>query len=209
MRKSGGGKVFEVEELPADHSCGFHGLGVARDDAAAALLKHRGDDEVLNFVAADLVAALQTGERKTFPQEIREDQELWGALASYYAAQQSLDESRREARELMAAENGGIAGSLEVVSSGPGRPGGDVGEAMQALCAELKARIGDSPSGPAKTVLMQRLGRCHTQVKSIQAACEAMHKAEEVLQSQCRARFDAYVAALCKAHSARYIVLEY
>lgn len=181
---------FQVEPMPCDHSCGFHGLGISREEAAAALLRHRGDAEVVEFVAADLVAALQTGDRKSFPREIREDEELWRALASYYAAQQGLDQGRREGRELLAEDDGG---GVQAANAAVERAGGDVTEAVLALCSELKSRASSMQSSSAKTGLMQRLGRCKTQAKSMGAAIQENVLADQALRKRCAARFDEYV----------------
>jgi len=198
-RRAEGGKFFQVECLPADHSCGFHGLGISREEAASALRKQRNDEEVQEFVAADLAAAVQTGDRKTFPREIREDEELWGALKTYYAAQQTLDQSRRQAHDLLTEEAASRGDSQTNSSSSQAaflaeRYGLDVSEAMQRLCCEMKARVLNEPSGPSKVKLMQRLGLCHAQVKAIETACQDNKLAQQALQRRCRARFDTYVA---------------
>eukprot|EP00971_Amphidinium_carterae_P259204 5143700-Amphidinium_carterae.1 len=59
VKRSTDGRVFTVEKMPADHSCGFHGLGVTREEASRLLRKNRLDHEVVDFVASDLAAAVQ------------------------------------------------------------------------------------------------------------------------------------------------------
>lgn len=155
------------------------------------LLRNRGDSEVQEFVAADLVAALQTGERKSFPRSLREDEELWGALTAYYAAQQGLDQSRREARDLLAEEL--LAPASAVQATEMGEVGEDAAQALQTLCSQLKNRALTMQSGTAKTSLMGRLGRCTAHFKGMQGAALASREAEEALRRRCCSRFDAYV----------------
>lgn len=176
------GQLFSVEELPADHSCGFHGLGITRELAASLLYQHRGDPDVQEFVAADLAAALQTVERSTFPSEIRGDERLWNALDAYYKAQQALDDKGRQAREFMAE------------CRGPGRADEDVGKALVALERELKEITVQAPSGPSKTQLMQRYGRSKTQVKEHAAAEAALSEAWQALRRLSRARIAEYIS---------------
>lgn len=159
------------------------------------LLRNRGDPEVQEFVAADLVAALQTGERKSFPRSLQEDEELWGALTAYYAAQQGLDQSRREARDLLAEEllapaSAEVATMQELEAS---ESCDDAAQALQVLCSQLKSRALTMQSGTAKTGLMGRLGRCTAHFKAMQGAAVASHEAEEALRRRCSSRFDAYV----------------
>ena len=45
-RRSVDGDCFLVERMPADHSCGFHGIGIDRETAAALLLQNLDDPEV-------------------------------------------------------------------------------------------------------------------------------------------------------------------
>lgn len=202
LRRAEDGKWFQVEALPADHSCGFHGLGITREDAAALLLRHKGDPEVQEFVAADLVAAVQTGERRTFPRKIRDDEDLWRALSAYYAAQQGLDQSRREARDCLAED-----ASLDAGDSACGNPSsvqaadatmegkaGDVAETLLGLCAKLKARASAMHSGSAKTGLMHRLGRCKAQAKAMQSAALRNCDADKALRKRCSHRLNEYVS---------------
>jgi hypothetical protein len=179
------GRCFQVEPLPADHSCGFHGLGIAREEASDLLLQHQDDAEVQEFVAADLAASLQTGERKSFPRELREDQELWGALTAYYAAQQGFDQSRREARELLTDDYG-----VEAVDSAVEKAGGDVAEALHLMYSKLKKEL---KSGTATTVQMRRLARCKAQAEMVRTALLESREAEQALHKRCRSRFEAYV----------------
>jgi len=186
LRQAKGGQWFRVEPLPADHSCGFHGLGIRREDAAAALHRHRGDPAVEEFVAADLMAAIQAGERASFPRVLRGDEKLWSSLDAYYQAQQALDTQRREAKELLAEENGG------------GRPalgsGGEVLEAVRRSFSELKAQASAMNSGPEKLAAMHRLSRYKMEAKALEAATSASSGAEQVLRQRCRELFDEYVA---------------
>eukprot|EP00435_Cladocopium_sp_Y103_P074572 s105_g49.t1 len=100
-RYSVDGRCFMVEPMPADHSCGFHGIGVDRRTAASLLLANLEDVEVQEFLARDLLAALQTSSRNAFPPKLREAKELWEMLKKFYQEQEALDHQRREAREFM------------------------------------------------------------------------------------------------------------
>ncbi|CAE8657790.1 unnamed protein product, partial [Polarella glacialis] len=143
-RRTTCGQLFLVEYMPADHSCGFHGIGISRQEAATLLRRHRADPEIQELVASDLLAALQTGERCSFPEEIRSDQRLWDALASYYAAQQALDANRREAKDFLA--EGSEAEAFEVAEALEASRG-DLSEALQRLFAKLKSKAEALPSG--------------------------------------------------------------
>eukprot|EP00927_Polykrikos_kofoidii_P074632 TRINITY_DN70668_c0_g1_i1.p1 TRINITY_DN70668_c0_g1~~TRINITY_DN70668_c0_g1_i1.p1 ORF type:complete len:540 (+),score=101.81 TRINITY_DN70668_c0_g1_i1:87-1706(+) len=187
-RRTVDGRWFRVERMPADNSCGFHGVGISREEAAAALLHRRSDPKVREFVAADLCAAVQTGERHTFPEEIRNCEPLWSALDAYYAAQQTLDERRREARDLIAEEGGVEAAKRAVAASG-----GDAVQAVQHLFTTLRASASGTPSGPAKLRIMQRLGRAKSQAKVLGVAIDASRDAEKELRCRCAEKCDAYV----------------
>eukprot|EP00913_Durusdinium_trenchii_P018204 g17102.t1 len=84
--------------MPADHSCGFHGIGVDRETASSLLFANLHDPEVEEFLARDLLAALQTGNRSSFPVQLRERPELWEMLDKVYDKQKALDHQRREAK---------------------------------------------------------------------------------------------------------------
>merc|ERR1740121_1752446 len=192
------GHWFRVEHMPADHSCGFHGLGVDRRDASRALLEKSGhDSEVQGFVAADLAAALQTGERSSFPPAIRQDAQLWAALDAYYTAQQGLDERRREALDFL-SEDG--AHAVAIVTVGRQSPEA-VQLALQSFGDRLKSEVAAAPSGPHKLRLMQCLGRAKTQLKEIEAAVGRSAQAAQSLKSQCHSKADAYVQWVGSDHS--------
>lgn len=201
VKRAEGGHFFQVEHLPADHSCGFHGLGISRGDAARALQQHRGDPEVEEFVAADLAAYLQSGERSDFPPPIRDDSSLWGALGAYYSAQEMLDARQREARELLAEEPVAAGAPQEMrkvllkAAKVRGEKGSkDVVAALRRLFTELKRQAAEMPSGAIKLSFITRLGRCQAQSKSLQAALADSAAAEQTLRQRCRAQFEHYVA---------------
>lgn len=201
VKRVEGGRFFQVEHLPADHSCGFHGLGISRGDAARALQRHRGDPEVEEFVAADLAAYLQSGERSVFPPEIRDDSSLWGALGAYYSAQETLDARQREARELLAEDPAttdtpqDLRKSLLKVAKVRGEKGSkDVVDALRRLFTELKRQAAEMPSGALKLSFITRLGRCQAQSKLLRAALADSAAAEQTLRQRCRAQFEHYVA---------------
>ncbi|CAJ1346512.1 unnamed protein product, partial [Effrenium voratum] len=56
--------------------------------AAALLLDNLHDAEVQEFLTRDLQAALQTGERRSFPAALRREEHLWGLLEELYSQQQ-------------------------------------------------------------------------------------------------------------------------
>lgn len=181
------GRVFDVEPLPADHSCGFHGLSISRQDAARLLRKNRGDSDVMEYVAADLANAVQICERERFPPTIGNDARLWRALSSYYATQQELDAQRRHSRDLLrASRDASTAAALEAA-------GGDILEAVQSLLVTIKEEAKQTPSGPHKLQLMHRVMDCKGQSKALLAAAEANTQAESELRYLCRTHFDDYV----------------
>merc|ERR1740121_3399794 len=192
------GHWFRVEHMPADHSCGFHGLGIDRRDASRALLEKSGhDSEVQGFVAADLAAALQTGERSSFPPAIRQDAQLWDALDAYYAAQQGLDEQRRQALDFLAEEGASASAAAEV----GGRSSETVQLALQSFSARLKGEVAAAPSGPQKLRLMQFLGRAKTLLKDFEAALGRSVQATQSLEAHCHAQTDAYIQWVGSDHS--------
>jgi len=183
------GLVFAVEPLPADHSCGFHGLRISRQDAARLLRKNRGDSDVMEYVAADLANAVQTCERERFPPTIGNDVRLWRALSSYYATQQELDAQRRQSRDLLGvAEN-----SMPCAAAALAGAGGDILEAVQSVLLAIKEEAKQTPSGPHKLHLMHRVMECKGQSKELLAAAEANTQAEGELRHLCREHFDDYV----------------
>jgi len=190
------GRVFAVEPLPADHSCGFHGLRISRQDAARLLQKNRGDSDVMEYVAADLANAVQIYERERFPPTIGNDARLWRALSSYYATQQELDAQRRQSRDLLglaasAMPHGASRGASAAAALAAA--GGDVAEAVQCLLSAIKEEAKQTPSGPQKLQLMHRVMECKGQSKALLAAAEANTQAEVELRHLCREHFDNYV----------------
>jgi len=190
-RRRAAGKLFRVEPLPADHSCGFHGLGINREEAAVLLRQHRADSEVHRFVSADFVAAVQTGDRASFPPDIRNDENLWTALKACYSAQQMLDERRREALDLLAEGRSAEDADIDIAEAG-----GDVMQAIHALYERLRLQQASVTSiGESKKLqLADRLDRCKKQAKALAEATAASTDAEQALRRRCSNRADAYVA---------------
>lgn len=187
LRRTERGQWFIVEPMPADHSCGFHGLGLCREEAAELLLRHGKDPDVQDFIAVDLVAALHTGDRDAFPADIRSDERLWGALDAYYSAQQSLDERRREARDLL-GDAGNRCGAAD-----PRAAGSDVAAAVQSRAQELHSEASGLPAGAARSRLLQSARKFKSQAYSVALAEDASKEAESALRNLCRMRADAYV----------------
>mmetsp|Transcript_108210 Transcript_108210/g.316482 ORF Transcript_108210/g.316482 Transcript_108210/m.316482 type:complete len:747 (+) Transcript_108210:174-2414(+) len=201
-RRARDGRLFSVDPLPADHSCGFHGLGITREEAARLLLTGRGDHQVTEWVTADLkqllATLLEAGERERLPPAIGEDNKLWASIVTYFAAQNEVDEGRRKTLQLLrdvacddtvqdeATRSNVVAKTLEAA-------GGDVLEALQILLSTLKAEAGKMPSGSAKLRIMHRLMQCKTEAKSLAALVEANLEADKELLRHCRVHFGDYV----------------
>jgi len=202
-RRTRDGRLFSVEPLPTDNSCGFHGLGISREEAARLLLKSRGDQQVMEWVTADLkqlmASLLETGDRERLPQAIGGDAKLWASIVRFFEAQNNVDEGRRKTLVLLrdvasdsavqeeAARSGRVASALAV--SG----GQDVLEALQRLLSALKAEVGSMSSGPAKLQLMHRLMECKTEAKSLAALVSANEEADKELLRLCQVHFGDYV----------------
>jgi len=202
FRRTTHGHTFRVERMPCDHSCGFHGLGIDRLEAARALLDKLGKDaEVKDLVAADLAAAMQTGERESFPPPIRKDALLWESLEAYYAAQQSLDEQRREALDYLSEEGNESTAAADIAAGGGRQSPEAVQLALQCLCDRLKIKVNATPSGTLKLGLMRHLGRGMTQLKEFQAKVGRSLQAAQSLKMQCHAKTDAYVHWVGSDHS--------
>lgn len=202
QRRTTDGQWFRVEQMPADHSCGFHGLGVDRRHAARALLERSGTDpEVQDFVAADLAAALQTGERTSFPSDIRQDDRLWAALEAYYSAQQNLDEKRREAVDVLYEDSGATAAAAALAAAGGHQLPEAAQFALQSICIALKNEASATPSGPDKLRLMQRLGRGKTHLNEFDMAAARSSETAQNLKVQCHAKTDAYLQWVGSDHS--------
>lgn len=182
------GRMFRVEEMPTDHSCGFHGLGVNRHAAAKALLEHTRDVDVQNFLAADLAAAVQTNERASFPTEIGRDERLWAALDAYYHAQHSADEKRREALEVLAQDATPSAAAFARQAPEAAH------DCLQKLCDRLRNEAVSAPPGSQERLrIMQRLGMYKTQLRDLEAASAKSYEAGQTLRGQCRGRAREYV----------------
>ncbi|OLP96536.1 hypothetical protein AK812_SmicGene21229 [Symbiodinium microadriaticum] len=164
--------------MPADHSCGFHGIGIDRRTAAALLLQSLGDPEVKDFLASDLLAAIQTGERSSFPRELRHDTDLWTHLADYYRWQEALDHRRREATSFLQD-----VGASAVVQGAVERLG--LVEALRLFFNELKDKAASLPSGREKLLAFQLLAQCKSQEKEAAATAAATAQALERLRQQC------------------------
>lgn len=209
-RRSRDGRMFSVDPLPADNSCGFHGLGISREEAARLLLKGRGDQQVIEWVTADLkqflATFLETGERERLPSAIGEDDKLWASIVTYFAAQNEVDEGRRKTLQLLrdVASDSAVqeeAKKNSVVASALSVAGGDVLEALETLLSALKAEAGKMPSGPSKLRLMHRLMQCKTEAKSLTALVEANNQADKELLRHCRVHFGDYVEWMGKDSS--------
>ncbi|CAE7903650.1 unnamed protein product [Symbiodinium microadriaticum] len=181
------GERFLVEHMPADHSCGFHGIGIDRRTAAALLLQSLGDPEVKDFLASDLLAAIQTGERSSFPRELRHDTDLWTHLADYYRWQEALDHRRREATSFLQD-----VGASAVVQGAVERLG--LVEALRLFFNELKDKAASLPSGREKLLAFQLLAQCKSQEKEAAATAAATAQALERLRQQCVRCISAYVS---------------
>ncbi|CAE7235662.1 unnamed protein product [Symbiodinium natans] len=181
------GERFLVELMPADHSCGFHGIGIDRQTAAALLHANLHDAEVKDFVASDLLAAIQTGERASFPHHLRHDSELWSRLADYYRCQEALDHRCREARSFLRD-----VGASAVVQGSVERRGLVV--ALQLFFNELKEKASALPSGREKILVFQLLAQCKSQEKEALAATDATAQALQRLRQQCGKQVAAYVS---------------
>eukprot|EP00931_Biecheleriopsis_adriatica_P114651 TRINITY_DN90571_c0_g1_i1.p1 TRINITY_DN90571_c0_g1~~TRINITY_DN90571_c0_g1_i1.p1 ORF type:complete len:492 (-),score=80.66 TRINITY_DN90571_c0_g1_i1:90-1565(-) len=187
IRRTESGQCFYVEHMPADNSCGFHGIGIDRQKAARLLRDKRSDPEVRDLVASDLLAAVQTNERASFPQEIRSDERLWASLATYYAKQQALDDLRREAKDFLT--DMGANGRTQAIASQHG-----ITEAVKLFFHEFKSKVAAQPSGPEKTRSIQMLGRCKMQERDLEKAAAESQEALASLRKQCHVQVDAYVS---------------
>eukprot|EP00933_Yihiella_yeosuensis_P008664 TRINITY_DN11424_c2_g1_i1.p1 TRINITY_DN11424_c2_g1~~TRINITY_DN11424_c2_g1_i1.p1 ORF type:complete len:457 (+),score=89.24 TRINITY_DN11424_c2_g1_i1:69-1439(+) len=185
-RRAVDGRCFLVEYMPGDNSCGFHGIGISRQKAAHLLHQNRHDDEIQEFVASDLLAAVQTGEKNSFPEEIRDDERLWSALQAYYCAQEVLDGKRREAKDLFAEESDLRLKSFQSDLA--------MSQALQRYFEELKSQAILQPSGSAKLAALHKLRRCKVQCRELEIAEVANKEALASLRRCCRAQVDSYVA---------------
>ncbi|CAJ1423787.1 unnamed protein product [Effrenium voratum] len=184
LRYAQGGGCFLVERMPADHSCGFHGLGVDRQTAAALLLDNLHDAEVQEFLTRDLQAALQTGERRSFPAALRREEHLWGLLEELYSQQQALDHKRREAKALMADVGASPAVQAQA------RQG--MAAAMRGFFNELKEKA--AKQSGSKLTTLQLMAQCKSQERELQRLEAAAAEAQQNLRSGCRAHLRAYVS---------------
>jgi len=187
VKRSTDGRIFTVEKMPADHSCGFHGLGVTREEASRLLRKNRLDHEVVDFVASDLAAAVLAGDRATFPPAIQGDTKLWDTLQAYYSAQQDVDSRRRKAKGLLESDSSVPSSTLEMVQRSSSSD--DVSALLQALDTEANRckSISSSKQAAQKAVSLQ------DEAQALNEARAANVQAEEALRRMCRRQYDAYV----------------
>jgi len=182
-RFSEDGRCFMVECMPADHSCGFHGIGVERQTAAALLMANLQDPQVEEFLGRDLLAALQTSSQRSFPPKLREIHELWEMLQQFYQQQEALDKQRREVKEFMM--DAGASSAVQALAS----QGIEV--AIKGFFLELKEKVKQTTS---KLFLLQLLASCKAQERELQAANERSKEALQALRDLCKKHVAAYVA---------------
>ncbi|CAK9007846.1 unnamed protein product [Durusdinium trenchii] len=161
------GRCFLVECMPADHSCGFHGIGVDRETASSLLFANLHDPEVEEFLARDLLAALQTGNRSSFPVQLRERPELWEMLDKVYDKQKALDHQRREAKAFI--RDAGASSPVQVQAEE------SVETAIRSCFQELKAKVRQQPSS-LKLFTLQLLAQCKSHERDVDHANEASKK---------------------------------
>lgn len=178
------GRCFTVEPMPADHSCGFHGIGVDRRTAAALLLANLEDVEVQEFLARDLLAALQTSSRSAFPPKLRESKELWEMLKKFYQEQEALDHQRREAREFML--DAGASSAVQAQSAEDG-----VEMAITSFYQELKMKV--KQTSTSKLFTLQLLAQCKAQERELQVVQQRSMEAAQMLRELCKQHVALYV----------------
>ncbi|CAK9007844.1 unnamed protein product [Durusdinium trenchii] len=179
------GRCFLVECMPADHSCGFHGIGVDRETASSLLFANLHDPEVEEFLARDLLAALQTGNRSSFPVQLRERPELWEMLDKVYDKQKALDHQRREAKAFI--RDAGASSPVQVQAEE------SVETAIRSCFQELKAKVRQQPSS-LKLFTLQLLAQCKSHERDVDHANEASKKALREVLEVCKKHVAAYVA---------------
>lgn len=179
------GRCFLVEPMPADHSCGFHGIGVDRRTAAALLLANLEDAELQEFLARDLLAALQTSSRNAFPPQLREAKELWEMLKKFYQEQEALDQQRREAREFMLDAGASSAVQAQSLSEN------GVEMAIKSFYQELKMKV--KQTSTSKLFTLQLLAQCKAQERELQAAQQRSMEAAQMLRELCKQHVALYV----------------
>lgn len=179
------GRCFMVEPMPADHSCGFHGIGVDRRTAASLLLANLEDVEVQEFLARDLLAALQTSSRNAFPPKLREAKELWEMLKKFYQEQEALDHQRREAREFML--DAGASSAVQAQSLAED----GVERAIKSFYQELKMKV--KQTSTSKLFTLQLLAQCKAQERELQVAQQRSMEAVQMLRELCKQHVALYV----------------
>ncbi len=82
---------FRVERVPGDGDCGYTVIGVLRDDAANALLKHLGDEQVRTMIGMEIQSMLM--DENALPASVR-DATIEQLLSERIDAQTAIDLAR-------------------------------------------------------------------------------------------------------------------